>query len=402
MAISSTLVIDGSVGRGGRNKREDVRAVQTRLNELMSTPRMPLTVDGLNGPKTTGAIRDFQRSVVGMSWPDGRVDVGKRTHQNLNDPLSADIWKGSNMTAVRAECPAVGAPDPAAGPAAVGPSAPQSQSESRARKYLDEAADELRWSSAEYDAFARDVLDNPNRSIGMGMLSVITTTETAKDFLHGWRVMRSGGCSNRDLVRALADSRNSEANFKAITQAGKKPGFVRYLSGFATAADRLALVMVAMEVHDHVAHDRWGAAASIIYQLWIGKRFPWASMVNAIQGIVTVFFPGAADSRFFRAVRTLDPVGVGGVGVDSFITASLVAIEALHKGQLNMGELIALRDRMADSPVAVVAELGDGLGDAVYDLRHTVSLRRDAGVVVQQIGRDLASVPGRFTGLFSD
>jgi len=402
MAISSTLVIDGSVGRGGRNKREDVRAVQTRLNELMSTPRMPLTVDGLNGPKTTGAIRDFQRSVVGMSWPDGRVDVGKRTHQHLNDPLSADIWKGSNMTAVRAECPAVGAPDPAAGPAAAGPSAPQSQSESRARKYLDEAADELQWSSAEYDAFVRDVLDNPDRDVGMAVLSVITTTNSAKDFLHGWKALRSGGCSNRELIRAITDRRYSGKNFAVIEEVGKNRGVMRHLRNFAAAADRLALLMVAMEVHDHLAHGRWGAAASVCYQVWIGSAFPWAGMINALQGIITVLVPGAADSRFFQALRTLDPVGVGGVGVDSFITSAIVLIEALHSGKLNMGELMALRDRMADSPVAVVAELGDGLGDAVYDLRHTVSLRRDAGVVVQQIGRDLASVPGRFTGLFSD
>lgn len=399
MAIDSTLVIYASVGRGGCNRRDDVRAVQTRLNALMSPPRQFLEVDGLNGPKTTGAIRDFQKAVIGMSWPDGRVDVGQRTHRHLDDPLSKEIWQGQRMTSLRSECPSAGAPACAAAPAAASPSRPASQPETRARTHLDHAADELRWSSAEYDAFARDVLDNPDRNVGMAVLSVITTANDAKDFLQGWKALRSGGCSNRDLVRAVMDRRHGNGNFNVIQKLGQKQVVMRHLSVAASAADRVLLLMVAMEVHDHLVQGRWGAAASVVYQTGMGVAIPWAGFVNAVQGIITALFPGAAESRFFQALRALDPVGLGGVAVDSFVTGAIVLIEALHKGHLNMAELMALRSRMAQTPAAFIAELGDELGDSVYQLRHTVNLGRDTGTLMRQIGRDLGRARDGLRGL---
>ena len=41
MPINSSLFISGSVGAGGRNERQDVSAVQQRLNALMHAPRQP-------------------------------------------------------------------------------------------------------------------------------------------------------------------------------------------------------------------------------------------------------------------------------------------------------------------------------------------------------------------------
>jgi peptidoglycan hydrolase-like protein with peptidoglycan-binding domain len=70
-----TLQLSGSVGRSGRNVRADVTAVQSILNATrpFAAPQTTaLTVDGLVGPKTIGAIERFQywnRSAV-----DGRMD----------------------------------------------------------------------------------------------------------------------------------------------------------------------------------------------------------------------------------------------------------------------------------------------------------------------------------------
>lgn len=92
MPIYSTIFIEASVGRGGRNKHPDVVTVQQRLNELMHPPRVPLAVDGKSGPKTKGMIRDFQRSVLKFKWPDSRVDPNGKTLTALNHPDSEGEW----------------------------------------------------------------------------------------------------------------------------------------------------------------------------------------------------------------------------------------------------------------------------------------------------------------------
>jgi peptidoglycan hydrolase-like protein with peptidoglycan-binding domain len=69
------LFLSGSVGRSARNLRADVHTVQSILNAtrpFVAPQQAALTVDGLVGPKTVGAIERFQfwnRSAV-----DGRMD----------------------------------------------------------------------------------------------------------------------------------------------------------------------------------------------------------------------------------------------------------------------------------------------------------------------------------------
>jgi hypothetical protein len=71
--------ISASVGRGGKNKPEDVTAVQNALN---TKTKAGLKVDGKCGPKTIGAIESFQKT-LGMSRPDGRIDPGRGTARAL-------------------------------------------------------------------------------------------------------------------------------------------------------------------------------------------------------------------------------------------------------------------------------------------------------------------------------
>lgn len=99
MAITSSIGITASVGRGGRNNAPDVRTIQERLNVLMGTSRQHLTVDGLSGPKTRGMIGDFQRNVLSFRWPDQRVDPAGRTIRALNDPNSARQWQRTSPNA---------------------------------------------------------------------------------------------------------------------------------------------------------------------------------------------------------------------------------------------------------------------------------------------------------------
>jgi hypothetical protein len=75
--------IRGPVGRGGKNQRSDVRAVQELLNNNILPPLDVLDVDGVAGAKTLTAIEEFQKRVLKMSNPDGRVDPDGPTFRAL-------------------------------------------------------------------------------------------------------------------------------------------------------------------------------------------------------------------------------------------------------------------------------------------------------------------------------
>ncbi len=76
--------ISASVGKGGKNRPEDVVTVQYLLNCVpkgKGGPEKELVIDGLTGPLTEGAIVRFQSSVLGFA--DGRVDAGGKTFSAL-------------------------------------------------------------------------------------------------------------------------------------------------------------------------------------------------------------------------------------------------------------------------------------------------------------------------------
>ncbi|MCH9680571.1 MAG: peptidoglycan-binding protein [Deltaproteobacteria bacterium] len=71
-------VLAGSVGAGGRNDSDDVKAVQHLLADAGVNPG---AIDGIAGSKTIAAIRKFQGRF--LSNPDGRVDPNGRTWREL-------------------------------------------------------------------------------------------------------------------------------------------------------------------------------------------------------------------------------------------------------------------------------------------------------------------------------
>jgi peptidoglycan hydrolase-like protein with peptidoglycan-binding domain len=77
--VKKPFTIGGAVGRGGKNAKEDVEAVQTALNSLAHAG---LKVDGICGPKTIAAIMAFQKT-LGQLNPDGNVTPGRGTARGL-------------------------------------------------------------------------------------------------------------------------------------------------------------------------------------------------------------------------------------------------------------------------------------------------------------------------------
>lgn len=83
-----------SVGRSGRNARADVLVVQALLN-ANSNLGAALGLDGVAGSGTLDAIDAFQRRVVGLSRPDGRVDPGGRTLGRLVQGATIQVAVGA-------------------------------------------------------------------------------------------------------------------------------------------------------------------------------------------------------------------------------------------------------------------------------------------------------------------
>lgn len=79
-----------SVGRGGANLVPDVKLIQRLLNRHVANLKLSkVAEDGNCGPKTIAAITIFQREVLKVPSPDGKVAAGGKTFVALGKEPSA-------------------------------------------------------------------------------------------------------------------------------------------------------------------------------------------------------------------------------------------------------------------------------------------------------------------------
>lgn len=77
--------INASVGKDGVNAKADVKIVQALLNNFVTRLGLKtLETDGDCGAGTRKAIREFQKQILGLAEPDGRVDPGGQSLAKLN------------------------------------------------------------------------------------------------------------------------------------------------------------------------------------------------------------------------------------------------------------------------------------------------------------------------------
>lgn len=102
--------INKSVGLGGQNKPSDAFIIQRLLNECKTEfkGRGSLVPDGLPGQKTYNVIKAFQKTVVKMSHPDGRIDPTGKSFKKLiseRDPkfisLNQSVAANNIMVAIK-------------------------------------------------------------------------------------------------------------------------------------------------------------------------------------------------------------------------------------------------------------------------------------------------------------
>lgn len=96
--------ISASVGSGGKNLKPDVLTVEKLLNRYLAAHgEPPLTADGTVDIDTILTIQSYQKDVVGIANPDGKIDPGGKTWkaldsgQGLTAPLSGGDWWRANQ-----------------------------------------------------------------------------------------------------------------------------------------------------------------------------------------------------------------------------------------------------------------------------------------------------------------
>ena len=354
--INSCIGISGSVGRFGKNEMFDVKTVQTRLNALMGSSRKTLAVDGKIGSKTIGTIKDFQASVVRLRCPDGRVDPDNRTIRALNDPNSASIWQRMCIP-------------PQANPISVANDTARDDRLSPAEKLLATEAAKLGESDA-FDEFRRELIDKSFPDMKK-FLGSIGRAEDARKVIAAWSQLRKWGFATseaRDVMKAITGMKGRQ--FGALDAIGSPTSkFGRFFGSVGSKAGMAGNIITMIEVADKFEQGDYLYGTSELYKHFMGKAIPWAGMVEGLQSLVEAIAPGSVkNSRVFKVIRACDPIGLGASGVDSMTTLVLGTVHLIQTGNIDMARLSRLVDRMKQGPTKVFAEMGEDLGDSVYEM----------------------------------
>ena len=365
MPINSTIRIMGTVGRRGSNNPNDVRVIQTRLNDFTRPPRSFLKVDGKCGPTTEGVIADFQRVVCGSANPDGRVDPGKTTLAALNDPASEGKWARMSIGSPAAPHPMPGAAGATGGATIQGLSTKQqevaNQVEAAARK-----ADQM-------GVYAEFLKQTPISNLKKVLDAQGALASFAQFFVVA-REQRALGSTVTQIAEFMSDAtKMKDANgFAKILEASKRnPQMFKTAKILGRAAGGVALFLAAAEIADHLDKKQYGAAAAEVYGAFMSVAVPWAGFLSAVQNLAFTWAPGLrgmpAVNYFFRMLNARDPVGLGKIGVDSFVTIIDTVIVSFQRGQLDTGQLELLVERMRNSPSNILVSAGEWLGDRAFD-----------------------------------
>jgi hypothetical protein len=358
VAISQTIFITKSVGAGGANLSPDVKAVQKQLNDQMPPSRTKLSVDGRCGPLTIGCIKEFQKEVLGKQLPDGRVDPGFGTLAALNDPNSASKWAKMSFGA-----PAV----PGVGSGSTIPN------EAAMQQKFNEAG-----RAGEWNEFRRALVDGsiPGMKTFLGLLG---RAEDAQKLASAVLALRRMGLTFEEIrlvLRAATGMRKQKAALELFEDLSKPVSkFGKLLGAAAGFAGKVGLLVTVIEVADKFADGDYLYGASEVYKNFMGKAIPWAGMLEGLQSLVEGILPdNAKTAAVFNVIRACDPIGLGGAAVDAVTSLALGAIDMVLNRKMGidamMPRLHRLNARLKQGPTKFFADMGENLGDAMYELSN--------------------------------
>jgi hypothetical protein len=341
--------------RGG-----EVTKLQGDLNRLYPSKFPQLKPDGVFGPKTKDWVVNFQRTNPPLK-PDGIV--GPKTLMKLQSLVGGAPG---------------GQPSPLMPPAPVQP--PQTGINQFKAEMLKEF--EKKGKASEFGAFLNDLEQNtiPGWKVFLGTIGRV---EEARQIASFWvelnRLLKGVEDQRKIVLAGIAKlNKNDLEIFEALAKpTGKLGKALSYAGSVATVAGYL---ITAIECIQHARRGDYGAVAAEIYKFAMGKAVPWAAILEGIGSLLDGVVPEQTrkNSYAFKIMRSIDPIGLGAVAVDSVCTIVKGGVEMFMKTNPNENALDTLSRnltplvaRMKSGPANVFVELGENSGDALYELTQT-------------------------------
>ncbi|MBA2379657.1 MAG: peptidoglycan-binding protein [Blastocatellia bacterium] len=335
------------------SRGDGVRSLQNNLNVNLTTERPPLNPDGVFGMKTKDRVVKFQRL-------NGLVADGIAGPKTITK-LQSKLGPGTPGT------PGVITPPPHPQPPSVGGAKFRSEMH---EVFIKEKA-ESEW-PAYLAAFEQGSIPAMKQ-----FLTLIGRAEDARAVATFFINLRRWGLTAQEIglifdkIKTF-NTAQAVKFFDATTAPTSKFGSA--LGAVSTGAARVGLVLTAIECAIHASRGDYSVIPAEIYKYAMGKGVPWAAVIDGIGSLLDGFVPENTrnNSTMFRILRSLDPIGLGAVAVDSVASIVLTCYDMAVAGKVNVDvvlpRLSRLVDRMKSSPAAIFVKIGEDCGDALYEL----------------------------------
>lgn len=339
------------------SRGSDVINLQGSLNKALPQILPALVTDGAFGMKTRDRVIKFQQS-KGLK-ADG-----------IAGPKTLGTLAASAPSSPGAPPPMGGVPAPPSGPPATG-----------AAKFKTEMMQEFekKGKGSEFGKFLDDLEANtiPGWKNFLGSIGRAEDARALASFWIELNHMLRGVEDQRKIVLAgIAKlDKNDLEIFEALAKpTGKIGKAISFAGSVATIAGYLVTIM---ECVQHARRGEPGPIALELYKFGMGKAVPWAAMIEGVGSLLDGVVPEQTrkNSQLFKIIRAVDPIGMGGVAVDSFVSIVMGGVDMAARGRVDIdiltNRLTPLVARMKQGPASVFVELGENSGDALYELTQT-------------------------------
>lgn len=352
------ITLTKPVGERCPNVDRDVRAVQTRLNELAPPHLTPLSVDGKCGKLTIGRICDFQWAVCGIIPADGVITPGRTTHRKLNEADSRRLWSSEPPKTTPTPAATNGAPS-------------QDARISATRAILDREG-----FGHEFDLFRRALVDEVLPAVKMG-LAIHSRADEIDQFARIYVHLRKAGIPPDQIARFLKKAvtiKKQSLLWAVLDDAAKPAGkFGKLFKSGGTAAAKIGLAVVIIESADKFVDGDYLYWAAELYKVKMGVAIPWAGILEAVQSMAAdAVGPQVKAHPVWQVMRACDPIGLGATGVDAITTLALGSIHMLITGKANINTMMPYLERLVtrikSGPAGFFASMGEDMGDAMYEI----------------------------------
>jgi hypothetical protein len=204
-------------------------------------------------------------------------------------------------------------------------------------------------------------------------LSGLGSVEAAVDVGKFFYTFRAWGYSTEQVTRmlVLVVSLRSEEALRVVELTLKHGPKVQKALEFAGAAGlALNVFAVGVQCASFAKQGEYSQLVAALYKFGMGLGIKWAGAIDAVQSLVELFVPETKqkNSTVFKVIRAVDPIGLGGTGVDSVVFFVQAAIDSLRGKSFDERRLASLVERMKTGPTRIFAEIGEEAGDALYDI----------------------------------